>query len=170
MKYETIVLLFKLNLIKKKVFGYTLYICLVYLESQYRILPPRPDNQKRALSHCKAGRSPVSEYIGYIPRDLSRDNWQICRAKVNSFCTKQRTEITARQKATSSSRLWPFLNFKFGWKPNLRSPPLVLFSRRPGQDSLRISPDLRRGSMRHARSYFGIVLCIRFSPLAKGSN
>lgn len=44
-----------------------------------------------ASSHYRTERntrSPVSEYIGYIPRDLSRDNWQICRAEVNSFCTE----------------------------------------------------------------------------------
>jgi len=29
------------------------------------------------------------EYIGYIPWDLSRDNWQICRTEVNSFCTEE---------------------------------------------------------------------------------
>lgn len=39
--------------------------------------------------------SPVLEYIGYIPRDLSRDNWQICRAEVNSFCS---TEAASRDQ------------------------------------------------------------------------
>lgn len=58
----------------------------------------------------------VSKHIGYIPRDLSRDNWQICREEAGRG-RLETTRRVSRDKRAGNIVSPPLLNFKFSPPP-----------------------------------------------------
>lgn len=73
------------------------------------------------------GEGLVSKHIGYIPRDLSRDNWQICREEVVVWKRGEFLETKAREYLLSP----PLLNFKFSPPPLARAAiPCQFFAKR----------------------------------------
>ena len=83
----------------------------------------------------------VSKHIGYIPRDLSRDNWQICRAEVNGSGNERSLETRQKgRKIVLVVLLSSLLNFKFSTeRPRLH---LLLLS------LLRVEPRPSRSGIR----------------------
>ena len=63
----------------------------------------------------------VSKHIGYIPRDLSRDNWQICREEAGRG-RLETTRRVSRDKRAGNIVSPPLLNFKFSPPPPPTSP------------------------------------------------
>jgi len=137
---------------------------------------PYSDNREITSSHYRTERntgSPVSEYIGYIPRDLSRDNWQICRAEINSSCTEaaSRDHETKGHVVVVLAVAVSEFQIRRRNRPSLTSPHLVL-----------LIPPCRCSKILYAsaRTYNTIVCSmldptsklsfVRSSPLAKGSN
>ena len=64
--------------------------------TSYQKLQEEP-REERERERERERETRASKHIGYIPRDLSRDNWQICRAEVND-CGNERS-LETRQKA-----------------------------------------------------------------------
>lgn len=64
----------------------------------------------------------MSKHIGYIPRDLSRDNWQICRAEVNG-CGNERA--ISRQKGSRRRRSSLLSEFQIFLRGASSSPSLL---------------------------------------------
>lgn len=105
--------------------------------------------------------SPVSEYIGYIPRDLSRDNWQICRAEVNSFCTEA---ASCRDHDETKGHIVVVLavavsefQIRRRNRPSLASPCLVL-----------LLPPCHRSKILYASARtYNTVVCVMLDPTSE---
>lgn len=109
----------------------------------------------------------VSKHIGYIPRDLSRDNWQICREEAGRG-RLETTRRVSRDKRAGNIVSPPLLNFKFSPPPPPSSSvkPRFLATRGGGKEG-----GLLRNSSRGIREEEFRILCamilLLFLPSSK---